>query len=49
MVAENESQDEKGDTEEDGNTGDDVDEVLDFLGNWRVARADVGGEGGNAA
>ena len=49
VVAEDKSHDEESDTEENGNTGDDVDEMLDFLGDGRVTGVDVGGEGGDAA
>ena len=49
VVAEDESHNEESDTEENGNTGDDVDEMLDFLGDGRVTGVDVGGEGGDAA
>ena len=49
VVAEDESHNEESNSEENGNTGDDVDEMLDFLGDGRVTGVDVGGEGGDAA
>jgi len=49
VVAEDEGKDEEDNTEEDGNTSNDVDEMLDFLGNWRITRVDVGSEGGDSA
>ena len=49
VVAENEGHDEESDTEEDGNTGNDVDEMLDFLGDGRVTGVNVGSEGSDAA
>ena len=47
VVAEDEGDDEEGDSEEDGDTGDDVDEVLDLLGNGGLATLKSGGQSSN--
>merc|ERR1712242_244497 len=49
VVAEDEGNDEEGNTEEHGDTGDDVDEVSNFFGNGSLVRSQTGGETGNSA
>ena len=47
VVAEDEGDDEEGDSEEDGDAGDDVDEVLNLLGDGGLATLKSGGQAGN--
>ena len=49
VVAEDEGDDEEGDSEEDGDGGDDVDEVLDLLGNRGLTSLKTGGKTSNSA
>jgi len=48
VVSEQEGQAEEGDTQEYGDSGNDVDEMLDFAGNGRVAGFESRGERGNS-
>ena len=41
MVAKNKGKNEKDNSKNNGNTGNDMDKVLNFLRNWGVARVDV--------
>lgn len=47
-VTQDESQDEKRDSEENGHAGDDMDEVLDFFGDGGFAGLQARGQGSNA-
>lgn len=49
MVAQDESDDEEGDTEEDGHASDKVDKVVDLLGDGSLARVQTRSETGDAA
>ena len=49
VISENKGQNEEGNTEENGDTSDNMDEMFNLLGNWGVTGADVWGKGGNAA
>jgi hypothetical protein len=49
MVAEDESNDEEGHTQEDSHTSDQVDEMVDFLGDGGLAGAQTGGQASNTS
>ena len=49
LVAEREGDDEEGDAEEAGHSGDDVDEMFDFLGDGSLSAAQSGSQSGDAA
>lgn len=49
MVAEDESDDEEGDTEEDGHARDEVDEVVDLLGDRGLSSVQARSEAGDTA
>lgn len=49
MVAQNECNDEEGDTQEYGHTGDQVDEMVDFLCNRGFASVQTGGQASNTS
>lgn len=44
VVAEDKGDDEEGDTEEDGHASDQVNEVVDLLGNGRLSRVQTGSQ-----
>lgn len=48
-VAQDDWQDEEGDAQEHGHAGDDLDEVLDLLGDGRLSGLQAGGQSGNTA
>ena len=48
-IAEDEGDDEERDAEEHSNAGNEVDEMLDLLGNWRLSHFQAGGQVGDAA
>ena len=47
VIAEDEGNDEEGDAEKDGHAGDEVDEVVDLLGDGRVPHVEARGEAGD--
>ena len=47
VIAQNEGDDEEGDAEEDGDTGDQVDEVVNLLGDWCLTGIKAGGQTGD--
>ena len=49
MVSEDESDEEEGHSEEDSDSGDEVDEVVDFLGDGCLASVQPRGQTGNTA
>lgn len=49
MVAEDEGDEEEGDSEEHGHSGDEVDEVVDLLGDRGLARVQTGGQTSDTA
>ena len=47
VVAESQGDDEKGNSQEDGHSGNDVNEMFNLFGNWSLSRAQTGGQTGD--